>query len=157
MDFFAHLIDSWLWFVYFSFTSKETRQNPSTAPINVKIIHSFSVLRGFVIREKRKKSQDGRGKDVCNSLEIRIKLKLAPTSRLRIGTFNWKLAPMRTLRIGTINWKFFSNKTPKFPGLYYTQFTCWRPRVQVPAGGAYRFVVLAWLHIWWCILLLNKG
>ena len=53
MDFFARLIDSWLSFVYFSFTSKETRQNPATAPINVKIIHSFWVLRGFVIRENR--------------------------------------------------------------------------------------------------------
>ena len=28
------------------------------------------------------------GKDVSNSLEIRIKLKLAPTSTLRIGTIN---------------------------------------------------------------------
>ena len=54
MDFFAHLIDSWLWIVYFSFTSNETRQNPATAPFNVKIIHSFWVLRGFVIRENRK-------------------------------------------------------------------------------------------------------
>ena len=54
MDFFAHLIDSWLWFVYFCFTSKETRQNPATALINVKIIHSFLVLRGFAIRENRK-------------------------------------------------------------------------------------------------------
>ena len=54
MDFFAHFIDSWLGFVYFCFTSKETRQNPATALINVKIIHSFGVLRGFVIRENRK-------------------------------------------------------------------------------------------------------
>ena len=45
MDFFALLIDSWLSFVYFAFTSKETRQNPATAPINVKTIHSFWVLR----------------------------------------------------------------------------------------------------------------
>ena len=45
MDFFAHLIYSWLWFVYFAFTSKETRQNPATAPINIKIIHSFWMLR----------------------------------------------------------------------------------------------------------------
>ena len=45
MVFFARLIDSWLWFVYFAFTSKETRQNAATAPINVKIIHSFWVLR----------------------------------------------------------------------------------------------------------------
>ena len=36
------------------FTSKETRQNPATALINIKIIHSFSELRGFVIRENRK-------------------------------------------------------------------------------------------------------
>ena len=54
MDFFARLIDSWLLFVYFSYTSKETRQNPATAPSNVKIIRSFWVLRGFVIRENRK-------------------------------------------------------------------------------------------------------
>ena len=54
MDFFARLIDSWLLFVYFFFTSKETRQNPATAPINIKIIQSFWVLRGFLIRENRK-------------------------------------------------------------------------------------------------------
>ena len=54
MDFSARLIDSWLWFVYFPFTSKETRQNPATAPIKVKIIHSFLVLRDFVIRENKK-------------------------------------------------------------------------------------------------------
>ena len=36
------------------FTSKETRQNPATAPINVEIIHSFWVLRGFLLRENRK-------------------------------------------------------------------------------------------------------
>ena len=34
--------------------SKETRQNPATAPINVKIIHSFWVLRGSVLRENSK-------------------------------------------------------------------------------------------------------
>ena len=38
----------------FSFTSKETRKNPATAPIDIKIIHSFWVLRGFVMRENRK-------------------------------------------------------------------------------------------------------
>ena len=54
MDFFGLLIDSWLWFVYFSFKSKETRQNPATAPIDIKIIHSFWVLRGYVIGENRK-------------------------------------------------------------------------------------------------------
>ena len=54
MDLFARLIDEWHWFVYFSFTSKETRQNPATAPINIKIIHSFWVLRSFVIRENKK-------------------------------------------------------------------------------------------------------
>ena len=54
MDFLASLIDSFLWFVYFSFSSNEKRQNPATAPINVKIIHSFWVLSGFVIGENRK-------------------------------------------------------------------------------------------------------
>ena len=33
MDFFARLIHTWLWFVYFSFTSKETRQNQNNALI----------------------------------------------------------------------------------------------------------------------------
>ena len=37
---------------------------------------------------KQAKSQDRLLKDVCNSLEIRIKLKLAPTSTLRIGKIN---------------------------------------------------------------------
>ena len=77
----------------------------------------LSVQR-FCHKRKQEKSQDRLGKDVCNSLEIRIKLKLAPTSTLRIGTINWKLAPTSTLRIGTINWKFASHKTPKCPGLY---------------------------------------
>ena len=54
MDFFARLIDSWVWFVYFSFTSKETTQNPATAPIDIMIIHSFLVLRGFVISKNIK-------------------------------------------------------------------------------------------------------
>ena len=30
------------------------KQIPATAPMNVKIIHSFWMLRGFVIRENRK-------------------------------------------------------------------------------------------------------
>ena len=38
----------------------------------------------------------------------------------------------------------------------HTQFTCWRPLVQVLAGGAYRFGVRARFHIWCCILILNK-
>ena len=42
----------------------------------------------FCDQRKQEKSLDRLGKDVCNSLEIRIKLKLAPTSTLRIGTFN---------------------------------------------------------------------
>ena len=42
----------------------------------------------FGHKRKQEKSQDRLGKDVCNSLEIRIKLKLAPTSTLRIGTIN---------------------------------------------------------------------
>ena len=31
------------------------------------------------------------------------------------------------------------------------------PMVQVLAGGAYRIGVGARFHIWWCILILNKG
>ena len=57
----------------------------------------------FCHKSKQEKSQDRLGKDVWNSLEIRIKLKLANTT---------------TLRIGRINWKFASHKTPKCTGLY---------------------------------------
>ena len=39
----------------------------------------------------------------------------------------------------------------------HTQFTCRRPLVQVLAGGAYGVGVGARFHIWWCILILNKG
>ena len=88
MDFFAHLIDSWLWFVYFCFTSKETRQNPATALINVKIHPFILSVERLCHKRKQEKSQDRLGKDVCNSLEIRIKLKLAPPSTLRIGRIN---------------------------------------------------------------------
>ena len=42
----------------------------------------------FCHKRKQAKTQDRLGKDVCNSLEIRIKLKLAPISPLRIGTIN---------------------------------------------------------------------
>ena len=116
----------------FSCTSKKTRQNPATVQLNVKIIHSFWVLRGFVIRENRKKSQDKLVKVVCNSLEIRIKLKLAPTSTLRIGTFNWKFA---------------SHETPKCTGRYLkvdsqdrlnylaTNIACCSMRIMSRTGG----------------------
>ena len=57
----------------------------------------------FCHQRKQEKSQDKLLKDVCNSLEIRINLKLAPTSTLRIGTINRKLA---------------SHKTRKCNGLY---------------------------------------
>ena len=39
----------------------------------------------------------------------------------------------------------------------HPQFTCWRPLVQVLAGGAYRFGAEARFHIWWWILISNKG
>ena len=45
-------------------------------------------VQSFCHERKQEKSQDPLGKDVCNSLEIRMKLKLAPTSTLRIGTIN---------------------------------------------------------------------
>ena len=73
------------YFVYFCYTSKEIRQNPATALINVQIIHSFWVLERFCHKIKQEKSQDRLGKDISNSLEITIKLKLGPTSTLRIG------------------------------------------------------------------------
>ena len=70
MDLFARFIDSWLWFVYFSFTSKETRQNPATAPINIKIILSFWVLRSFVIRENKKNLRIGWEKMYAINLKL---------------------------------------------------------------------------------------
>ena len=33
---------------------QRNKENPATAPINVKIIHAFWVLRGFVMSENRK-------------------------------------------------------------------------------------------------------
>ena len=42
----------------------------------------------FCHKRKQEKSQDRLAKNVSNSLEIRIKLKLAPTSTLTIGTIN---------------------------------------------------------------------
>ena len=42
----------------------------------------------FRHERKQEKSQDRLGNDVFNSLEIRIKLKLLPTSTLRIVTIN---------------------------------------------------------------------
>ena len=39
----------------------------------------------------------------------------------------------------------------------HTQFSCWRPLVQVLGGGTYRFGVGSRFHIWLCILILNKG
>ena len=84
MDFFARLIDSWLWFVYFSFTSKETRQNPATAPINVKIILSFWVLR--VCKEIHTTTLALKLTSVVSKLLIKInlskwKVKLHPYSK----------------------------------------------------------------------------
>ena len=57
-------------FVYFSFTSKETTQNLATGPINVKIIQSFYVLRGFVIRENRKNLRIDREKMYAIHLKL---------------------------------------------------------------------------------------
>ena len=103
MDLFACLIDSWLWFVYFSFTSKETRQNPATAPINVKIIHSFWVLRGFVIRENRKNLIIYWEKNVCNSLELKW-LKARVSSLICKNKFfehNWVFSTHMASKFGS--------------------------------------------------------
>ena len=56
-------------FVFF-FTSKETRENTATAPIIVKIIHSFWVLRGFVIRENRENLRIDREKMYAIHLKL---------------------------------------------------------------------------------------
>ena len=88
MDFLARLIDSFLWFVYFSFTSKETRQKQSQCSNQCQDYPFILSVERFCHKRKQEKSQDRLGKDVSNSLEIRIKLKLAPTSTLRIATIN---------------------------------------------------------------------
>ena len=89
MDFFACLIDSLLWFVYFAFTSKETRQNPATSPINVKIIHSFWVLRAC--KEIDTPTLGMKLTSVVCKLDIKInlsrwKVKLHPYSKSRSTT-----------------------------------------------------------------------
>ena len=93
---------------------------------------SILSVERFCHQRKQKKSQYRLGKDVCNSLEIRIKLKLAPNS---------------TLRIGTINWKFESHETPKCTGLYLQVdsqeglnylgriIACWSMRIVSRTGG----------------------
>ena len=77
MDSFARLIDSWLWFVYFPAHPKKQEK-----------IQPLIGSTRFCHERKQEKSQDRLGKDVFNSLEIRIKLKFAPTSTLRIGRIN---------------------------------------------------------------------
>ena len=88
MDFFEHLIDSWLWFVYISFTSKETRQNWGTAPINVKIIHSFWVLRA------------------CKEIHT-------PTLGLKLTSLVCKLETKRNLSKSKVKLHLYSKSTTK--------------------------------------------
>ena len=116
----------------FSFTSKKTRKNPATAPINVKIIHPFWVWRGFVARENRKKTQDRLRKDVCNSLEIRIKLKLAPTSTFRIRTINWKSAAHKTAKSTGLYWSVDSQNGLNYLGRI---IACCSMRIVSRTGG----------------------
>ena len=87
---------------------------------------------------------------VCK-LEIKInlsksKVKLHPYSK-SISTTKCVISPL--FKINSVNDWWCS-------GLH-TQFTWWRNLVHVLAGGAYRFGVGARFHIWWCILILNKG
>ena len=89
MDFFARLIDSW--FGLCIFPSHEKKQDKIQPLLQSTLRFILSVER-FCHQRKQEKSQDRLGKDVCNSLEIRIKLKLAPTSTLIIGTINRKFA-----------------------------------------------------------------
>ena len=58
MDFFPRLIDSWLWFVYFSFTSKETRQSQATAPI-LKLIRAVAGFCHVSLDVKEKYTNQG--------------------------------------------------------------------------------------------------
>ena len=48
------LIHGFILCIFVSHPKKQLRQNPAIALMNVKIIHSFWVLSGFVIRENRK-------------------------------------------------------------------------------------------------------
>ena len=87
MDFFARLIDSWLWFVDFLHIQRNKTKSSRCSNEHQDYPFILSVER-FCHKRKQEKSQDRLEKDLCNSLEIRIKLKLAPTSTLRIGTIN---------------------------------------------------------------------
>ena len=101
------------------FLQIQTNKTKSSHCSNQRYDNPFILsVERFCHKRNQEKCQDRLWKDVCNSLEIRIKLKLANTSTLRIGTINWKLAPSSTLRIGRINWKFASQRTPKSSGLY---------------------------------------
>ena len=73
----------------FCFTSKETRPNPETACSNQHLDYPFILsVERFCHERKQEKSQDRLGKDVCNSLEIRIEIKLDTTDGLRIRIIN---------------------------------------------------------------------
>ena len=55
MDFFAHLIDSWFWFLYFCFTSKEARQNTATVCSNQHYYYPFILsVERFCHKRKQK-------------------------------------------------------------------------------------------------------
>ena len=94
----------------FSFTSKETRQNPATAPINVKIIHSFWVLRAS--KEIHTPTLGMKLTSVVFELEIKInlsksKVKLHPYSKSRSATKCF-ISPLFKINIHHQMW----NRTP---------------------------------------------
>ena len=102
MDFFARLIDSWLWFVYFPAHPKKQDKIQSLLRSTLRLSMHFECLE-VLSWEKTGKISGQTGK--------------------RCIQFTWnlnqtKLAPNCTLRRGRINWMFASHKTPKCTGLY---------------------------------------
>ena len=127
MDFFAPLIDWWLWFVYFAFTSKETRQNPATAPINVKIIHSFWVWRAW--KEIHAPTLGMKLTFVVCKLEIKInlsksKVKLHPYSK-SISTTKFVMSPLFKINMHQKMW----NRAPT-PNRYAPPARTWTKDLQ---------------------------
>ena len=127
MDFFARLIDSWLWFVYFAFTSKETRKNPATAPINVKIIHSFWELRAC--KEIHTPTLGMKLTSVVCKLEIKInlskwKVKLHPYSK-SISTTKCVISPLFKINMHHQMW----NRAPT-PNRYAPPARTWTRGLQ---------------------------
>ena len=93
---------------------------------------SILSVERFCRKRKQEKTQDRLRKDVCNSVEIRIKLKLAPTSTLRIRTINWKFATHKTAKCTGLYWSVDSQNGLNYQGRI---IACCSMRIVSRAGG----------------------